>query len=84
MPREENLFVHSLSGAKAFFSYINLQVCYSVLGGKTMKNFSFGGNAPVPPAGTCLLESEKVSSKIKEKVCGPGEFYGEISLQRCC
>ena len=49
------LYTH-FRGAKALFSYINLQVTDSTGGGgKAMDNFSFGGSAPVPPAGTCLL-----------------------------
>ena len=48
------LYTH-FGGAKALFSYIDLQVADSVGGSITLQNFSFGANTPVPPAGTCLL-----------------------------
>ena len=55
MPRRgKTCFYTHVGEAKALFSYINLQVTDSV-GGKTMQNFSFGGNAPTPPAGACLF-----------------------------
>ena len=46
------LYTHFV-GAKALFTYINLQVPDSVEG-KPMQNFPFGAMLPVPPAGTCL------------------------------
>ena len=49
IPGDKTCLYKHFGGAKALFSYINLQVTDSVGGGKTMQNFLFGGNAPVPP-----------------------------------
>ena len=52
----KRFFYYHFRGAKALFCYENHQTNGSA-GGKTMLNFSFGGNAPcVPPAGTCLIQ----------------------------
>ena len=64
MPREGKTCLHKhFGGAKALVSYINLQVTDSVGGAKQCKIFHLGGNAPVPPAGTCLRQTTPESQK---------------------